>query len=313
MNNNPTGNIYDMPFYNHKTIVTITLLFCCLFVSGCLGDGENTTGSVANESLIERAESFEDLSIFTQYADSVELSSSFEDSKFYTVFAPTDQIFDRLPEGTLDTLSREQLGEVLTYHVADTALFTSEFSPGLELSTLQGEHLFLGVGANSVFVNDAKLLAGNIQANNGVLHAVDKVLFPDKYLDVASLIEKRFVLNTMEVALTEAQYTDSLRVNSPNGFTVFAPSNEAFNNFNPPAVQAALKDTLKYHVLPQKMLASDFQSTQSLETLNGQQLTIQKNGNSITVNDSISVTESDIVGTNGVVHIVDKIIIPPSE
>lgn len=302
-----------MPIDNHKSILTIPLLFCCLFISGCLGDGENATGSVANESLIERAESFEDLSIFTQLADSVQLSSSFEESKFYTLFAPTDQIFDRLPEGTLDTLSREQLSEVLTYHVADTALFTSEFSPGLELTTLQGERLFLGVGANSVFVNDAQLLAGNIQANNGVLHAVDKVLFPDKYLDVASLIEKRYALNTMEAALTEAQYTDSLRVNSQNGFTVFAPSNEAFNNFNPPAVQAALKDTLKYHVLPRKMLASDFQSTQSLETLNGQQLTIQKNGNTITVNDSISVTESDIEGTNGVVHIVDKIIIPPSE
>lgn len=297
-------------FKNFRIPIFLTLSAFFLF-SSCLGDS-NTTSTTPDKTLLEKADSFSDLSIFSGKVDSSNLSSLLADTETYTLFAPTNQAFSQIPDGLLDTLSREELTEVLAYHVADTALFINNFGSAQELESLQGENIFVSYLFQNVIVNGGQMVAANYRATNGVLHATNTVLLPDSYLNIIGLINKRYPLNTMNAALAQAEISDTLRKNTERGYTVFAPVNASFKNFTADS-KSALQDTLKYHILPQSLKTGDFESSQTIETLNGQQVKIEYDGTTITVNDSIQVTTADIEGTNGVVHITDSILIPPVE
>lgn len=287
----------------------ILSLAMLLITGGCLNDN-NSTSADPNLDLMGAAGSYEQLTTFSQYADSLNLNSRLSESGTYTFFAPTNNAFSELSDGVLDTLSEEQLEEVLSYHIADTALFTQQLNSRQQLQSLQGEDLFVAVEVNSVSVNDGALIGGDIQATNGVLHAINTVLFPDSYLNVFGIIAKRYDLNTMESALEEAGMEGTLSEDSDSGFTVFAPSNSAFEGITSPQNQEALQDTMEYYVVPQTWRADDLQDSQTLETLNGQELVIGVDDTTVTVNDSATVTTTNLEGANGVVHIIDTFLAP---
>lgn len=299
---------------NYKKIPSVFIVSLVLLISigGCIND-DNSTSADSNLDLMETIDSYDELTTFSNYADSLNLYSRLSESDTYTFFVPTNDAFSELSDGVLDTLSEEQLEEVLAYHIADTTLFSQQLNRRQQLRSLQGEILFVAVEVNSISVNDGVLVGGDIQATNGVLHAVNTVLFPDAYLDVSRIIAKRYDLSTMESAIGSAELADTLSENTENGFTVFAPSNSAFEGVSPPDNQEALEDTIRYHIIPQKFRADDFESSQMLESLNGQELKVEVNDTTITVNDSVTVTLSDIEGTNGVVHIIDTFLTSPSE
>lgn len=98
----------------------------------------------------------------------------------YTVFAPTDEAFAALPEGTVDTLllpeNKDQLVAVLTYHVVDGAVFSSDLSNG-QVPTLNGAEVTISVD-DGVMVNDANVVTADIETSNGVIHVIDAVLLP---------------------------------------------------------------------------------------------------------------------------------------
>lgn len=289
-------------------IISLVLL---LSISGCLNDNDINTSAEPDLDLLETAESYEQLSTFSEYADSLNLDSRLSESGTYTFFAPTNNAFSELSDGVLDTLSEGQLEEILTYHVADTALFTQQLNSRQQLQSLQGENLFVALQGNSVSVNNGALIGGDIRATDGALHAVNTVLFPDSYLDVFGIIAKRYDLNTMQSALEEAGMEDTLSENSGSGFTVFAPLNSAFEGVPSPENQEALQDTMEYYVVSETWRADEFQDSQTLETLNGQELVIGVDDTTITVNDSAAVTITNLEGTNGVVHIIDTFLAPP--
>lgn len=108
----------------------------------------------------------------------------------YTVFAPTDEAFAALPEGTLDQLlkpeNKEALTEILTYHVVEGAVPSTEIESGA-VPTVEGEDLNVAVDANGVMVNDtAAVVQPDVTADNGVIHVIDSVLLPPTF-DPASL------------------------------------------------------------------------------------------------------------------------------
>lgn len=286
----------------------ISLAFL-LMLSGCINGTENSTSPEPELDLIEAADSYDELSTFSEYADSLNLESQLSDSETYTLFAPDNEAFSEL-EGMIDTLSEEQLEKILLYHIADTALFTQQLDTEQQIPSLQGEDLFVSVRNNSVTVNAGELIGGNIRATNGVLHATNSVLLPDSYLHVFGLIAKRYELNTIESALSEAGMEGTLSENTDSGFTIFAPSNSAFEGVSAPENEEALQDTMEYFVVPQSLQSDDLQDGQMLETLQGQELEIGVEDNMITVNDSASVTTADLDGTNGVVHIIDTFLAP---
>lgn len=98
----------------------------------------------------------------------------------FTVFAPTDEAFARLPAGTLESLlaNPDQLRAVLTYHVVPGRIMSSDVSPG-ELQSAQGDTLRIALQGDAVMVDDAKVIATDVAASNGVIHVIDTVVIPD--------------------------------------------------------------------------------------------------------------------------------------
>ncbi len=97
----------------------------------------------------------------------------------FTVFAPTDEAFAALPEGTVEGLLNDipALTEVLTYHVVPGAVMSGDLSDGMMATTVQGSDITIGVG-EGVTVNDANVVAADIEASNGVIHVIDAVILP---------------------------------------------------------------------------------------------------------------------------------------
>jgi uncharacterized surface protein with fasciclin (FAS1) repeats len=96
----------------------------------------------------------------------------------FTVFAPTDEAFAKIPKADLDKLlaNKDQLKSVLTYHVVSGKVMSGDIKAG-KVKSVQGEQLTLGTNGG-VMVNKAKVVAADVAADNGVIHAIDTVLMP---------------------------------------------------------------------------------------------------------------------------------------
>ena len=107
------------------------------------------------------------------------------------MFAPTNAAFEALPAGLVDALllpeNKEVLTQILTYHVVEGEVMSSDVQPG-EVPTVEGEDLTITVKPNgTVRVNDAKVTAVDIEGSNGVIHVINKVLVPPN-VDVNALL-----------------------------------------------------------------------------------------------------------------------------
>ena len=135
---------------------------------------------------------------------------------------------------------------------------------------------------------------------------------PQKPASVADTIAKTPSLSTLSGLITSAGLTADLQ--SPGPFTVFAPNNEAFKAVKPATMEdlakhpAKLKDLLNYHVVPSLALAKDVKNS-TVKALNGDPLALSKAGDFVTV-ENAAVVQSDILASNGVIHIIDTVLTP---
>ncbi|MCU4651483.1 fasciclin domain-containing protein [Roseibacterium sp. SDUM158016] len=98
----------------------------------------------------------------------------------FTVFAPTDEAFAALPEGTVEGLlaDPEALAAILTYHVVPGAVMSGDLSDGMMATTVNGADITISIDGGTVMVNDATVVAADIEASNGVIHVIDSVILP---------------------------------------------------------------------------------------------------------------------------------------
>jgi uncharacterized surface protein with fasciclin (FAS1) repeats len=135
---------------------------------------------------------------------------------------------------------------------------------------------------------------------------------PQKIADTAAHNPQ---LTTLARLLNEAGMADALRAEGP--YTVFAPSDDAFKALPPATLQALqndkarLKSVLNYHVVPGRMAAADIQGGKA-KSAEGSELTLAKAGTFVTVEDAV-VTQADVPATNGVVHVIDRVLMPPKK
>jgi uncharacterized surface protein with fasciclin (FAS1) repeats len=123
---------------------------------------------------------------------------------------------------------------------------------------------------------------------------------------------------TLAKALTAADLVSTLK--GPGPFTVFAPTDEAFaklpagtlENLLKPENKAMLQRVLTYHVVPGNLMAADVVTVSSAKAVSGDMLSIKASGGTVTVNRSRVVT-TDIAASNGVIHVVDTVLLPPGE
>jgi uncharacterized surface protein with fasciclin (FAS1) repeats len=241
----------------------------------------------------------------------------------FTVFAPTDEAFAALPAGTVEGLLKDPkaLGEILKYHVVAGKVLAADAAKLTAAETLQGAPIAISVKDGKVMINDAEVISADVMAKNGVIHVINKVILPPA--EGAMMEEKKDIVDTavaagsfktLAAALGAAGLVETLKSAGP--FTVFAPTDEAFAKLPAGTVEALLKDPktlgeiLKYHVVAGKVMAADAAKLTEATTVQGSPIKISVKDGKVYINDA-QVTTADIETSNGVIHVIDTVILPP--
>jgi transforming growth factor-beta-induced protein len=231
----------------------------------------------------------------------------------FTVFAPTDDAFAKLPEGSVEALLGDipALTDILLYHVVSGEVMAADVAGLSNADTLAEEKLNIRVDMEKVMINDAQVVIADIVTTNGVIHVIDTVLLPRDIVETA-VADGRFT--TLAAALEAANLLDTLK--GPGPFTVFAPTDEAFAKLPEGTVKALLADIpslsniLLYHVVSGEVFAADVVNLESAATAQGQSIAVRVEDGKVFLNDS-QVIITDIAATNGVIHVIDAVLLPP--
>jgi transforming growth factor-beta-induced protein len=231
----------------------------------------------------------------------------------FTVFAPTDAAFAAL--GTVvDDLLQDPTGEladILLYHVVSGEVLSTDLTAG-DVPTLNGKNVTVSFDGDDVFINGAKVTTADIQTDNGVVHVIDAVMIPP-VITVVDIVVNSPDHETLEAAVIAAELADDLTTDGP--FTVFAPTDAAFAALGTVVDDllqdptGELADILLYHVVSGEVLSTDL-TAGDVPTLNGKNVTVSFDGDDVFINGA-KVTTADIQTDNGVVHVIDAVMIPP--
>merc|ERR1712147_356280 len=245
--------------------------------------------------------------------------------------------FAALPAGTVDSLlkpeNKAQLADILTYHVLPEQVLSTDLKSFQRVQTVEGKNLHIfkskkGVFTGPDFKNLKKVTGADNLASNGVAHIIDGVMLPPSHLgadkpNIVELAQSVDDLSTLVTAVVAADLADTL--SSPGPFTVFAPTNDAFaalpdgtvDSLLKPENKAQLADILTYHVLSSEVKSTDLKFFQKVPTVEGKNLHVFKNGGKVRVGPSSkdlkNVVAADNFASNGVVHIIDGVMLPPSD
>ena len=241
----------------------------------------------------------------------------------FTVFAPTDEAFKKLPKGTVETLlkpeNREQLEAVLTYHVVSGSVDLSGALAAKQANTVQGAPVKIAFADGRVRVNDAAILNADVQCSNGIIHVIDSVILPPKSSNnIASVAKRAGNFNTLLAAIEAAGLTDVLTSDQP--VTVLAPTDAAFAALPKGTVEALLKpenrdklvSILSLHAIAGKVSAGDTLNVGKVRSINGGSLDFGIVDGFFRVNGA-TIVKTDIQCDNGVIHVIDAVILPSSK
>jgi transforming growth factor-beta-induced protein len=177
------------------------------------------------------------------------------------------------------------------------------------------------IDGKTVKIGDATVTTADLECSNGVIHVIDKVLLPPAPVkdtpNIVQLGEAAGNFNTLVAAVKAAGLTETLSGAGP--FTVFAPTDTAFEAALKAlgiTAEEALKlpnlgDILKFHVASGKVMSTDLSNGMKVPTLEGSELTVTIDGKTVKIGDA-TVTQADVEASNGVIHIIDKVLLPPS-
>lgn len=239
----------------------------------------------------------------------------------FTVFAPSDDAFDGLPAGALDLIlaNTEQLTDLLLNHVHSGNVLSTDLSDGMMVPTLNETELTVSIDGMTVMIDLATVTQADLTASNGVVHVIDKVLLPDfgqEDTTVYSIIKASPIHTTLEVAIDAAGLGETLSGDGP--FTVFAPTDDAFDALPAGALDGLLADIpllteiLKHHVHSGNVLSTDLSDGMEVPTLNDDVLVVSIDAGSVMI-DMSTVIQPDIVANNGVVHVINAVLVADDE
>ncbi|MDA8801959.1 fasciclin domain-containing protein, partial [Candidatus Poseidoniales archaeon] len=235
----------------------------------------------------------------------------------FTLFAPTDQAFTDagIDLSTLDTPEgKTALTDILLYHVVPSAVPASAVTECMTATAVNGQTLAFTVG-DSVMVNGATVTAADVNTSNGIIHVIDAVLTPtDAPNDLPRTAQCTGVHDSLVAAVIQAELLETLQGDGP--FTLFAPTDQAFADagidlaaLNTPEGKAALTDILLYHVHAGSVQASDITEGMMLQMVNGDNTTL-----SLTTGiNGANITLADVATSNGIIHVIDKVLMPPTD
>ncbi|MBX3467861.1 MAG: fasciclin domain-containing protein [Planctomycetes bacterium] len=242
----------------------------------------------------------------------------------FTVFAPTDEAFAALPAGTVEALLAEpaKLRHVLLHHVARGARVAAEVTQFDAVRTLADTTLTISARGGAVRIGEARVMIPDLRARNGVIHVIDRVLLPPAAAqaeprreapDLVQLARSAGTFGTLLAAAERAGLRETLT--GPGPLTVFAPSDAAFAVLPGGALEALLGDPerlrrlLLHHVVPGALKAGQVAGARSLTTAAGTALAVDaREGVSV---GGARVLTADLEARNGVIHVIDRVLLPP--
>lgn len=283
-----------------------------------------------SQNIVELASDDEDLSILVDALAEADLATTLEGDGPFTVFAPTNTAFQALLDSnddwnTLQDIPGDLLEDVLLFHVLGGEFASTDLNNSYitTFSTAFDEQVVLQVDVNGgvTFNGSAEPIVTDIDANNGLVHKIDEVMLPPNIVDLASNNDN---FSSLVAALTDSRHTtDFVSLLTGTGpYTVFAPTNAAFqalldSNDDWDSLAdidiATLEAVLTYHVVDGANVQSDqLTDDQSITTLGGDLTTDLSNGAKLetTSGQSVDITLTDVQGTNGVIHVVDEVLLP---
>jgi len=284
----------------------------------------------ADKNIVENAMNANNVTTVVAAVQAAGLADTLMGAGPFTVFAPTNAAFDKLPAGTVDTLlkpeNKDQLANILTYHVVSGRYTSADLKDGMMLTTVQGQQLKISKSGDVWMVNEAKVETADVISSNGVTFVIDGVLMPKTGVMVGGalmtadldIVENAMNANnvtTVVAAVAAAGLVDTLKGAGP--FTVFAPTNAAFEKLPAGTVDTLLKpenktqlaNILTYHVVSGRYTSKDLKDGMMLTTVQGQQLKITKSGNVWMVNGA-TIQTADVISSNGVTFVIDSVLMP---
>ncbi len=236
----------------------------------------------------------------------------------FTVFAPTDEAFAALPKGTLENLlkpkNKATLQSILTYHVVPGTYLADKVVKMPFAGSLNGQRVGFKVSDNGVTINGARITVTDIKCSNGVIHVIDSVILPSTD-DIIETAVKAGKFNTLAAAIKAAGLVEALKADGP--VTVFAPTDAAFaalpkgtvENLLKPENKVQLAAILKFHVIPGRVYADAAAKGAKVATLQGSSIQTMAKDGKVWVNGA-QVVGADIETSNGVIHIIDTVLLP---
>jgi uncharacterized surface protein with fasciclin (FAS1) repeats len=236
----------------------------------------------------------------------------------FTVFAPTDEAFQDLPAGTVESLlkpeNRDQLSAILTYHVVPGRVSARQAFGLDNAATVNGQRVSIARRDGKLSVGGASIVATDINCTNGVIHVIDRVLLPEQNRIPASA-NQAGQFKTLLAAVSAAGLAEVLDGSGP--FTVFAPTDDAFKALPEGTVETLLKpenkqklvDILKYHVVSGRVYAEQAAQASKASTLLGPVVETSVTADGLRINEAL-VVKADLETANGVIHVIDSVLLP---
>ena len=278
------------------------------------------------QDIVAIAAGSEDFTILTAALETAGLTEALQGEGPFTVFAPTDAAFENLLSALSisaeDLLAQPQLADVLLYHVVAGSVMSGDLQNGMTAETLGGQMITVDL-SEGVKINTSAVITADIKASNGVIHVIDTVLIPETFQlasataplpSIVDIAVSNPDFSILVAALAKAELVEALQAEGP--FTVFVPTNAAFEALlgelgitaEELLGQPQLADVLLYHVVSGAVLSTDLQNGMTAETLGGQSITVDLT-DGVKINKS-AVEIADIQASNGVIHVIDSVLIP---
>ncbi|CAN5349007.1 hypothetical protein BH09MYX1_BH09MYX1_35090 [soil metagenome] len=291
---------------------------------------DSGSDSAANKDIVDTAIGAGNFTTLVAAVQAAGLESTLRGAGPFTVLAPTDAAFAKVPKFLLDELVtapyKTELALILKYHVLPGAAPASALlGKKQDVASVLGAKVNIdGSGGKVVLDGTVNVTTPDVNASNGIIHVIDGVLLPT-IVDTAVGYDdgKGIKFSTLVTAVTAADLGPTL--SGPGTFTVFAPTDAAFEKLKTDlgavAFNAILADKvklakiLKYHVLATTVFAKDV-TTSTPATVEGNTLKITVAGGKVTIADSTAtvtnVVFTDLPNRNGVIHVIDKVLLPPN-
>lgn len=265
----------------------------------------------------------------TKYPDLVTTLSGTSTS--FTVFAPTNTAFENLLEAIgqedINDIPEDVLRNVLEYHVlAGSKVLSTQLTAG-NIEMVNEENVTVSLTGGVRLNGSVNVTTADVQATNGVVHVIDAVLVPPSILPIVGTIVAPAYFNkdfsTLVAAVVQADLLETL-LDADASYTLFAPTNDAFAAAGIDALpadteegNATLTSILLYHVLGDEILSANLPESANnapveVSTLGGKFYLTNK-GSGVFINGTTEVVATDIAASNGVVHVIDRTLIPPTD